>query len=130
VPPVDQLGVPTYDELVLVANGAKLQDDAQKIRLFIGALARGTAAAEQNPGSATQAVLGANKSLDPKLTAAEVKATLPLLSQGTAKRPFGYMDEAQWQEFIGWMRDQGLISSLPTPTSVLSEEFLPGTIPG
>ena len=46
------------------------------------------------------------------------------------KRPFGYMDEAQWQSFIGWMRDQGLISSLPTPTSVLTEELLPGTIPG
>jgi putative hydroxymethylpyrimidine transport system substrate-binding protein len=130
VTPVDRLGVPTYDELVFAANGAKLQDDSEKIRLFLAAVARGTAAAEQNPKAATQAILEQNKSLDPKLTGAEVKATLPVLSQGTAKRPYGYMDEAQWQTFIGWMRDQGLISSLPTPTSVLTEEFLPGSIPG
>ncbi len=129
VTPVDRLGVPSYDELVFVANASKLQENAQKIRLFLAAVARGTTAAAQKPNVATQAVLAANKSLDPKLTAAEVKATLPVLSQGTSKRPFGYMDEAQWQTFIGWMRDEGLISSLPAPSAVLSEEFLPGTIP-
>jgi hypothetical protein len=39
------------------------------------------------------------------------------------------MDEAQWREFIGWMRDQGLISSLPEPAAVLTEALLPGQIP-
>ena len=45
VTPVDQLGVPTYDELVLAAQRKRLEDDPQKIRLFLAALARGTAAA-------------------------------------------------------------------------------------
>src|SRR6478672_3277531 len=35
VTPVDQLGAPTYDELVFVANRAKLEEDPQKIRLFL-----------------------------------------------------------------------------------------------
>ena len=35
VTPVDQLGVPTYDELVLVARRSTLEEDGQKIRLFI-----------------------------------------------------------------------------------------------
>jgi hypothetical protein len=39
------------------------------------------------------------------------------------------MDENQWREFIGWMRDHGQISSLPTPGQVLTEELLPGKIP-
>jgi putative hydroxymethylpyrimidine transport system substrate-binding protein len=129
VTPVDQLGIPTYDELVLVAQGSRLEEDSETIRLFLAALARGTAAAEKDPNGATAALLEQNRNLDPKLTAAEVKATLPVLSQTTAEHPYGYMDPAQWKEFIGWMRDHGLISSLPPPGAVLTEEFLPGKIP-
>ncbi len=44
--------------------------------------------------------------------------------------PIGYMDPAQWRQFIGWMRDNGLISSLPSPSRVLSNDYLPGDIPG
>ena len=45
ITPVDQLGVPTYDELVLVANREALAADPEKFRLFIAALQRGTDAA-------------------------------------------------------------------------------------
>jgi putative hydroxymethylpyrimidine transport system substrate-binding protein len=128
VTPVDQLGVPSYDELVLVAQGQRLDDDPDAIRLFIAALARGTAAAEANPGAATQAVLGANDSLDPKVTAAEVKATLPLLQPEKGK-PYGYMNPKRWKTFVGWMRDNGLIQSLPSPSELLTNDYLPGTIP-
>ena len=130
VTPVDQLGVPPYDELVLVARSGSISADSEKIRLFLAALARGTAAAVQNPQQATQALLEQNNDLDPKLTAAEVKATLPALSQPSGGHPFGYMDMAQWKTFIAWMRDHGLITSLPSPGSVLSEGLLPGKIPG
>jgi putative hydroxymethylpyrimidine transport system substrate-binding protein len=129
VTPVDQLGVPTYDELVLVAKGSRIDEDPEPLRLFIAALARGTAAAVSDPDGATKALLEQNPDLDPKLTAAEVKATLPVLSQQNEDQPFGAMDEAQWREFIGWMRDHGQISSLPTPAQVLTEELLPGKIP-
>jgi putative hydroxymethylpyrimidine transport system substrate-binding protein len=130
VTPVDRLGVPTYDELVFVARASSLADHSQPIRLFLAALARGAAAAEQHPRQATQALLKANPGLDEKVTAAEVSATLPLLSQGTAQHPFGYMDQAQWKVFIGWMRDHGLIASLPVAAALLTDELLPGNIPG
>jgi putative hydroxymethylpyrimidine transport system substrate-binding protein len=129
VTPVDQLGVPTYDELVLVARGSRIDEDPEPLRLFIAALARGTAAAAGDPDGATKALLEQNPDLDPKLTAAEVKATLPVLSQASGDQPFGAMDENQWREFIGWMRDHGQISSLPTPAQVLTEELLPGKTP-
>jgi putative hydroxymethylpyrimidine transport system substrate-binding protein len=129
VTPVDQLGVPSYDELVLVAQGKRLEEDPQAIRLFIAALARGTAAAAGNPKAATKALLEANPDLDPKLTKAEVAATLPLLDPRRGKQPYGYMDPAQWSDFIGWMRDNELIASLPAPASVLSNAYLPGAIP-
>jgi putative hydroxymethylpyrimidine transport system substrate-binding protein len=129
VTPVDRLGVPTYDELVLVANRKKLEEEPEKYRLFIAALERGTNAAQKNPKAATEAVLAANHGLEPKLTEAEVKATLPLLAARTQGQPYGYMDPAEWQDFAGWMRDNGLIESLPTASELLSNAYLAGDIP-
>lgn len=130
VTPVDQLGVPTYDELVLAAQGKRLQENPQAIRLFIAALARGTAAAAKNPKAAAKALQEANPDLDPKLTKAELAATLPLLNPTrSGKQPYGYMAPDQWREFIGWMRDNELIDGLPEPSSLLSNDYLPGAIP-
>jgi putative hydroxymethylpyrimidine transport system substrate-binding protein len=129
VTPVDQLGVPTYDELVLVASRASLEAEPEKFRLFIAALQRGTDAAAKQPGAATGAVLEANRDLDAKLTRAEVEATLPLLTAREGNRPYGYMDPEEWRTFAGWMRDNGLISSLPEPGELLSNAYLSGEIP-
>lgn len=129
VTPVDRLGVPTYDELVLVANRGALAADPEKFRLFVAALQRGTEAAVAQPGAATKAVLEANNDLDPKLTAAEVEATLPLLGARVEGQPYGYMDPEEWQTFSGWMRDNELIDSLPRPADLLSNDYLAGEIP-
>jgi putative hydroxymethylpyrimidine transport system substrate-binding protein len=123
VTPVDQLGVPTYAELVLLANRERLEEDPEPYRLFLAALSRGTAAAVKSPDATVGALLEANPDLDPKLTRAEVDATLPLLSAD------GRMDAAAWAEFIGWMAENGLIGSEPAPSQVLSNDYLPGTIP-
>jgi putative hydroxymethylpyrimidine transport system substrate-binding protein len=130
VTPVDQLGVPTYDELVFVANRKALEEEPQKFRLFLAALERGTDAAVENPGAATKAIGEANPDLEPKLTAAEVKATLPLLGARSGKQPYGYMNPKQWAAFAGWMRDNGLIEALPQPGELLDDSYLPsGEIP-
>jgi putative hydroxymethylpyrimidine transport system substrate-binding protein len=128
VTPVDQLGVPTYDELVFAARRQGLEEDPEAIRLFLAALERGTTAAIEQPGAATTAVVEANKDLDPKLTQAEVEATLPLLGPPASDQPhpYGYMDPAEWDEFAGWMRDNGLIESLPTAAELLTNAYLPG----
>ena len=82
VVPVDELGIPTYDELVLVASGEQVEEDPEAIRLFIAALEGGTEDAVADPEAATDAILEAGDGLDPKLTAAEIDATLPLLLPG------------------------------------------------
>ena len=129
VTPVDKLGVPTYDELVFVANRTKLEEDPEEIRLFLAALERGTNAAVENPGAAAKAITEANQDLEPKLTAAEVEATLPLLAARTKGQPYGYMDPKAWETFAGWMRDNGLIKALPQ-AGELDNSYLPsGEIP-
>ncbi|HVY79318.1 MAG TPA: ABC transporter substrate-binding protein [Solirubrobacterales bacterium] len=129
VTPVDELGVPTYDELVLVAGEERLEEDPESIRLFIAALERGTRAAAANPKAAAKALEEANPDLDPKLTRAELAATLPLLDPARGKLPYGYMSPARWREFSGWMRDNELIEGLPASSDLLSDDYLPGAIP-
>lgn len=129
ITPVDQLGVPSYNELVLVANRETLEAEPEKFRLFLAALERGTDAAVAQPNAATQAILAANPTLEPKLTKAEVEATLPLLGARVEGQPYGYMDPAAWDEFAGWMRDNELIASLPSASQLLSNDYLPGKIP-
>ena len=75
---MDEAGVPTYDELVLVANEDALERDGDKIRAFIGALSRGTRDLRRDPDEAIDGLLDANPDLDPKLQRAVVKVTLPL----------------------------------------------------
>jgi putative hydroxymethylpyrimidine transport system substrate-binding protein len=124
VVPVDELGVPTYDELVLVANSDRVEDDPEAIRLFIAALERGTEAAADDPAGATATILDAGQGLEPGLTRAEVDETLPLLLPQKGD-PFGYMDPAEWERFAGFMADEGLIEQRLTPDEVLTNDLLP-----
>ena len=125
VVPVNELGVPNYDELVLVAQGDKLEQDPEEIRLFIGALAKGTKDAVADPEAASQAVLEAGDGLDPALTRAEVDATLPLLAP-TPGESFGHLDSEEWALFASWMAENGLISEVPETGDLLSNDLLPG----
>jgi putative hydroxymethylpyrimidine transport system substrate-binding protein len=125
VVPVDRLGIPTYDELVLVANAERVADDPEAIRRFLVALERGTRDAVANPQEATEAVLEAGQGLEPDLTAAEVKGTLPLLLPDEADRPFGYMDPREWERFTAFMADEGLIDRSPAADEALTNQLLP-----
>jgi putative hydroxymethylpyrimidine transport system substrate-binding protein len=129
ITPVDQLGVPTYDELVIVARRSTLEEEGERIRLFISGLRRGTEAAAANPKAATEAILAANSNLEPKLAEAQVEATLPLLSAGTPGKPYGWMNPQEWEEFAGWMHDEGVISEQPKAAELLSNAYLVDEIP-
>jgi putative hydroxymethylpyrimidine transport system substrate-binding protein len=129
ITPVGELGVPTYDELVLVARRSTLKELGPKIRLFISALKRGTEAAVANPKAASEAILAANSSLEPKLTEAEIAATLPLLENTPAGKPYGYLDPTEWEAFGAWMRDEELIAELPQASELLTNSYLVDEIP-
>jgi putative hydroxymethylpyrimidine transport system substrate-binding protein len=124
VVPVDDLGIPTYDELVLVARKSTVDEHPEAIRSFLGALARGTDYARAHPQEAANAVLQAGKGLDPEQTRAEVDATLPLLTPPEG-RSYGYMDPNAWRAYAEWMAEHELISSAPSPSDVLTNELLP-----
>jgi putative hydroxymethylpyrimidine transport system substrate-binding protein len=125
IEPVDRLGVPPYDELVLVANKNKLDSKRDDLRLFISALARGAKQARSQPGGATRALLDANRDLKRKETATSVKVTIPTLFPPSGK-PWGYLDPVAWRNYGGWMVSNGVLKGLPNIQSAITNDLLPG----
>jgi len=122
---MDKAGIPSYDELILVANEDSLERDGPRIRAFIGALARGTADLKRDPARGVKALLAANRDLDPRLQRESVKATLPFFLPAKGK-PFGYQDPRKWEEFTAWMRDNELLERTADPRDAFTNDFLPG----
>ncbi|PZS09237.1 MAG: ABC transporter substrate-binding protein, partial [Solirubrobacterales bacterium] len=74
---VDQLGVPTYDELVVVVRRSTIANQTDELRRFVQALARGYESVRRNPQAGVSSLVQASSGLDQKLQLASVKATLP-----------------------------------------------------
>ena len=124
--PVNRLGVPDYDELVLVANSDKVDDQRDDLRLFISALSRGAREARRDPRAAAGVLLDANKDLKAKPTRESVRVTIPALFPEKAERPYGFLDPVQWRNYGGWMVDNGVLKDLPDIDAALTNDLLPG----
>jgi putative hydroxymethylpyrimidine transport system substrate-binding protein len=123
---MDAAGVPSYDELVLVANADALERDGNKIRAFIGALSRGTRDLRRDPDKAIEGLLKANPDLDPDLQRAVVDVTLPLFLPPDGK-PFGWQDPAKWDAFAAWMQENDLLKNPPDARGSYDNGLLPGS---
>jgi putative hydroxymethylpyrimidine transport system substrate-binding protein len=119
--PVDKAGVPTYDELVLVARQSTLATHGAIIRRFVQALARGYESARRDPSAAAATI----PSQDHSLQVASVKKTLPAFFPA-ASQPFGWMSPAAWHTFGEWMFHSNLLSHDPHAESAITDEFLAG----
>jgi putative hydroxymethylpyrimidine transport system substrate-binding protein len=123
--PVDRLGVPDYDELVLVANEDSLDDDRDDLRLFIGAVAKGARQARRDPRGAADTLLEANDDLKARLTRESVRVTLPALFP-EGDRPWGYMDPRAWRIYGAWMFAHDLLKKRQVTSDAFTNDLLPG----
>ena len=114
---MDQVGVPVYDELVVVVRESTLINHIDLVRRFVQGLARGYESVRRDPAAGVKSLLAANPSLSDKLQSASVRATLPAFfpSGSDAGKPWGWMNQPQWTAYGRWMRDNHLISH---PTAV------------
>jgi putative hydroxymethylpyrimidine transport system substrate-binding protein len=123
---MDDAGVPSYDELVLVANEDALERDGDKIRAFIGAVSRGTRDLRREPDEAIEGLLEANPDLDPELQRAVVEVTLPLFLPPRDK-PFAWQDPVERDAFAAWMQDNELLENPPDARGAYDNGLLPGS---
>ena len=122
---IEKAGVPTYNELVLVARASDLRRRGELFRSFLQALAQGQRTVRKDPALGVDALLAADKNLERGDTTASVRATLPVFFPRGASKPFGYMDPRQWAAYSRWMQENDLIKQPASPLA-LTNEFLPG----
>ncbi|HWK29051.1 MAG TPA: ABC transporter substrate-binding protein [Solirubrobacter sp.] len=125
---MDKLGVPTYNELILVARRESLNaEGASRLRRFISATAEGTQLVRDDPATGADALLKADKGLDDRaLQEAEIKATLPAFFPTDTSKPWGWQETVDWANYERWMRANDLLTRPPSESPPLTNEFLPG----
>jgi putative hydroxymethylpyrimidine transport system substrate-binding protein len=125
--PVDQAGVPTYDELILVVREDEAHTRGQDLRAFLQALTRGQREVKADPAAAASVVVRANPSLDPKLQLASIQQTLPATLPVEPAKPYGWQSPSAWAAFGRWMLAHKLLQHDPNGgLPPFSNEFLPG----
>jgi putative hydroxymethylpyrimidine transport system substrate-binding protein len=122
---MDQVGVPTYNELIIVAREQDVRSRGPLLRRFMRALGRGHALLRQNVDAGVAPLVKAEPDLDAAVQRAEVKATLPVFFP-SGKRPFGFQDPGEWKRYAEWMADNALIADRNAAQRAFTNEFLPG----
>jgi len=124
--PVDQAGVPSYNELVLVVREDEAHTRGQDLRAFLQALTRGENEVRADPAAAAALVAKANPSLEPKLQLDSIEQTLPAALPGGGK-PYGWQSPTAWAAFGSWMYTHKLLVHYPNGgLPPFTNEFLPG----
>jgi len=123
---VNQVGVPAYDELVLVVRRAELANDSDPLREFVQALARGYESARSDPAAAVANLVRLNPGLDTKFQLAAVKATMPDFFPSNPRNPWGWQNQTQWNAYGQWMLNHHLITNQNALAEPSTNEILAG----
>jgi putative hydroxymethylpyrimidine transport system substrate-binding protein len=123
---MQDVGVPTYDELVVVVRKNTIVNHPDIVRRFVQALARGYESARRNPQAAVANLVHASPGLDPKLQLASVRATLPAFFPSNPADPWGWQDPNRWNAYGQWMLSNHLISLPNAVLDASTNELLAG----
>jgi putative hydroxymethylpyrimidine transport system substrate-binding protein len=124
---MEDLGVPTYNELIFVARRKDLDaDGAVRMRRFLLATARGHERLKEDPAAGVDPLLERSKGLERDLQEAVVRETLPVFFPADGEKPFGWQDRAAWQRYADWMLAKRLVKRQPLAGAAMTNEFLPG----
>jgi putative hydroxymethylpyrimidine transport system substrate-binding protein len=111
---VEEEGVPPYDELILVANSAKLDDP--RLPKVLRALERGVQFLVNHPDDAWKLFSGHKKGLDDELNRRAWADTLPRF----ALRPAA-VDRGRYERFAEFLKAAKIIDSIPPLDSYVVE---------
>ena len=111
---VEEHGVPPYDELIIVANSARLDDP--RLKPFLRGLERGVQFLVNHPEEAWRLFAGHKKGLDDELNRRAWRDTLPRF----ALRPAA-LDRGRYEAFAGFLLKQGVIDKTPPVESYAVE---------
>lgn len=122
VRPVQGLGIPSYEELVVITREDRLRENPESVRDFLATLDRGFEVAEGSPEATVRWILKdteRNHTAGAKATRASLEATLPLLSHDYR------MNLRRARKLIDWMYARGMIDEKPAADELFTNEYLP-----
>lgn len=119
---VQELGVPSYDETMIVTRADRAAREPQVVRKFMAALERGVAAVRNDPRLAAKVLESSPHEFRTSKgeMEAQVRATLPLLSQT------GDIEPHQAANLLAWMHGEGMIQRQPPVSELFTDEYLSG----
>jgi putative hydroxymethylpyrimidine transport system substrate-binding protein len=103
---VEEYGIPSYDELIIVANRAALND--KKLRKFVDSLEAGVQYLVNHPDESWQLFIKGRKDLDDELNKMAWADTLSRF----ALRP-GALDKNRYNRFAKFLQGQGTVKNVP-----------------
>jgi putative hydroxymethylpyrimidine transport system substrate-binding protein len=124
--PASALGVPSYAELVLVANRNRLASDkayADAVRRFVKSLVAGTNGAIKDPSGATQ-IMEQVSQYKVAFLKVSVPYTVSLLKPPAGTKT-GCINVANWQSFGNWMKQNKLIKITPNASLIATDKYMP-----
>jgi putative hydroxymethylpyrimidine transport system substrate-binding protein len=124
--PASALGVPSYAELVLVANRNRLASDkayADAVRRFVKSLVAGTNGAIKDPSGATQ-IMEQVSQYKVAFLKVSVPYTVSLLKPPAGTKT-GCINVANWQSFGNWMKQNKLIKITPSASLIATDKYMP-----
>ena len=124
--PASALGVPSYAELVLVANRNRLASDqayANAVRRFVKSLVAGTNGALKDPSGTTQ-IMEQVSQYKVDFLKVSVPYTTTLLKPPAGMKT-GCINVANWQSFGNWMKQNKLIKITPNASLIATDKYMP-----
>lgn len=123
---LEEIGVPTYNELVLTASEDTVKSRGPVVRRFVQAITLGAKSLEDQRSVGLDAVMAAGDGLDRRLQEESLTATLPYIFPENDDRPFGWQDPTEWTAYANWMQENGLINNARVVARAYTNEYLAG----
>lgn len=121
---MEDWGVPDFYELVLVASEDTVRDREEVTKKLVRAFSRGFEYALENPQSSIDMLvdIGGETVLE-DVERAGVELLLPMWHDGVAPQ-FGWQEQARWESFAQWMKDEQLIDENLDASAAFTNSFV------
>lgn len=124
---LEECGIPSYYELVFVANDEQIANDSETLKAFLRASKKGFEDMKNDPKATLKILLdhqnAENFPLSETVETQSMNTLLPSMEKDGA--PFLSQTETAWQENIDWLFEQGLISEKKDVSEFMTTELMP-----
>jgi putative hydroxymethylpyrimidine transport system substrate-binding protein len=120
---VEELGVPDYYELLLVASDELIADRPEVVDAFVRALARGYADAEADPDAAVDALVAAYPETAEEVEREGIHLLIPYWTdEGSVA--WGTQTDDRWTAYADWLRDNDILTDDVDVSAAWTNEFV------